>query len=124
MKITGTTSNWIESPRPEERSDLRGKPGRGGFKAFPEWQVIYWMARHDMLRANMNDQKGILPYFALFADKCLTRLRIYPDLHPILKAAMFGIKAIEEFLVFFQLEASAIAACTLRHLFRHLSLLV
>ena len=36
---------------------------------------------------------------------------------------MFGIKAIEEFFVFFQLEALAIAAYILLHRFCHLSLL-
>jgi len=82
------------------------------------------MARHDMLRANINGLKRPPDLFALFGDKCLTRLRIYSHLHPIFKAAMFGIKAIEEFLVFFQLEALAITAYACLHLFRHLSPLV
>ena len=58
-------------------------------------------------------KKGLLTYFALFGDKCITSLRVYPHLHPILKAAMFGINAIEEFLVFSQLKALAITAYTL-----------
>jgi len=77
-----------------------------------------------MLRANINGLKRPPDLFALFGDKCLARLRIHSHLHPILKAAMFGINAIEEFLVFFQLKALAITAYTLLHLFRHLSPLV
>ena len=77
------------------------------------------MATHRMLRANINGLKDLLAYLlALFGDKCFTRLRIYPHLHPILKAPMSGTDAIEEFLIFFQLEVLAITAYTL---FRHLS---
>jgi hypothetical protein len=74
-----------------------------------------------MLRANINWLKDLLSYLALFGDKCFTRLRIHPHLHPVLKATMFGTKAIEEFLIFFQLEVLAITAYNLLHLFRHLS---
>lgn len=79
------------------------------------------MATHRMLRANINGLKDLLAYFALFGDKCFTRLRIHPYLHPILKAPMSGTKAIEEFLIFFQLEVLAITAYNQLHLFRHLS---
>ena len=79
------------------------------------------MATHRMLRLSINGSKSVLAYFALFGDKCFTRLRIYPHLHPVLKAPMSGTKAIEEFLIFFQLEVLAITAYTQLNLFRHLS---
>ena len=81
------------------------------------------MSGHTMPRANIKGLKRPPDLFALFGDKCLTCLRIYSHLHPIFKAAMFGIKAIEEFLVFFQFKALAIAAYTRLRLFRHLPLL-
>jgi len=74
-----------------------------------------------ILRANIDGLKDLLAYLALFGDKCFTRLRIHPYLHPILKAPMFGTDAIEEFLIFFQLEVLAITAYTQLNLFRHLS---
>ena len=79
------------------------------------------MAVHGMLRTNMNGLKRVLTYFALFSDKCITSLRVHPHLHPVLKAPMFGTKAIEEFLILFQLEILAITAYNQLHLFRHLS---
>jgi hypothetical protein len=74
-----------------------------------------------MLRANINGLKDLLAYFSLFGDKCITRLRVHPHLHPVLKAPMFGTKAIEEFLILLQLEILAITAYTQLNLFRHLS---
>ena len=79
------------------------------------------MAAHRMLRVSINGLKDLPTYFALFGDKSITRLRIHPHLHPVLKAPMSGTKAIEEFLIFFQLEILAITAYNLLHLFRHLS---
>jgi hypothetical protein len=66
------------------------------------------MAMQEMLRVNISGLKDLPTYFSLFGDKCITRLRIHPYLHPVLKAPMFGTKAIEEFLILFQLKVLAI----------------
>jgi len=74
MKITETTLNYIESPAPEDGADCEANQEE-------EIQGLAILARdmpnvwtHDMPRANIKGLKRPPDLFALFGDKCLTRL--------------------------------------------------
>jgi hypothetical protein len=121
MKITETVSSYTESPQGWGIGLTARQTKQRKFKAFPERQGLCLMATPRRLRANMNGLKDLPSYFSLSGDKCITSLRVHPHLHPVLKAPMFGTKAIEEFLILFQLEVLAITAYIQLNLFRHLS---